>query len=96
MGCCSRRETLDGKSSMEEVRREKLLTPKRGLARHPRDPRAGGQKSDSAGLGIVLETDEHHCDEQGHPMLFIATMAAGGPADACGELMAGGNTTYPR
>jgi hypothetical protein len=97
MGCCSRRETLGGaKSNMEEVRREQLLTPtKRGFAKQSRDVKTGTPKPEPAGLGIVLETDEHHCDEQGNPKLFIATMAAGGPADTSGELMAGGDAAPP-
>jgi hypothetical protein len=98
MGCCNRRETLGGtKSNMEEVRREQLLTPtKRGFTKQSRDVKPGTPKPEPAGIGIVLETDEHHCDEQGNPKLFIAAIAAGGPADTSGELMAGGVEPHPR
>ena len=51
--------------------------------------------SDLAGLGIILELDEHHVDENGGPKLFIAALAKGGPAEKSGKFKPGGESRMP-
>jgi len=95
--CCARRAddkyVLQADSPTTHAQRAGKTFERRGVRREESaeaQPRPGDlPQEELAGLGIIIETDQHHVDASGAPKLFIAALASGGPADLNGRVKEG-------